>query len=318
MPEQISKDPIRKYFWNEIQSRDRNALLAFVGGTGKCKSGSALSFAQGFDLDYHGKSRFSLDRVVFTAQDFVKLVTNETSHLPKGSVIIWDEVQVEGDSREFYSMRNKFLKYIFTTFRYKNFVVLLTTPDLGGFDVSMRKVMHGLFDMKGQTSDGKAAKAEFRFIDNSIYKPKPMYKFLRYYEKDEFGVWIKKKLISYVIPRPPSELETAYKAKKEIATNEWYSSFDKQLDFMYSVINKKISDNQKAQQQETAGGLSEQFVSYQTEVMKDPLAYLNAAQNKFIPLFIVEKLKLPEKTAKTLCMFLNEKLKKNELQVTPS
>jgi septin family protein len=53
------------------------------------------------------------NRVVTSAQAFVQLIG---SGLPKGSCIIWDEIGVDADNREYFTLKNRLVKKVFQTF----------------------------------------------------------------------------------------------------------------------------------------------------------------------------------------------------------
>jgi len=144
---------ISKWVTRRTLKKDLDAILVMAGARGSCKSGSALSLAYEIDRDYQGNSRFFMKppkgfelkkgevmpRVVFTPTDFLNMIS--TVNLPKNSCIVFDEVGVAGDSREFMSKKNRMLKQVMETIRSKNLVLLLTAPTLASFDASFRRSM---------------------------------------------------------------------------------------------------------------------------------------------------------------------------------
>jgi len=148
--------------------KDLDALIVMAGARGSCKSGSALSLAYEIDRDYNGKSRFKLNtlpkdfklkkgeimpRVVFTPTEFLNMISDEK--LPKNSCIVFDEVGVAGDSREFMSKKNRMLKQVMETIRSKNLVIFLTAPTLASFDTSFRRSMSLYLRCLGQATSKK-------------------------------------------------------------------------------------------------------------------------------------------------------------------
>lgn len=125
---------ILNYVRNRIV-RKKNALIAIVGGTGSGKSYSALSIGEQLDPN------FDITRVAFTPVEFLDLIRDEAK-LPHGSVIVLDEGQLSVSSREWFSIQNKLLNQVLSTFRYKQLVVIFTTPDLSFIDSQARKLFH--------------------------------------------------------------------------------------------------------------------------------------------------------------------------------
>jgi len=80
------------------------------------------------------------ERVVFDAENFMELLRN--GNLKKGSVIVWDEAGVGIPSREWYTISNKAINYIFQTFRYRNLCLILTTPSFDFLDKQTRLLFH--------------------------------------------------------------------------------------------------------------------------------------------------------------------------------
>ncbi len=119
---------------------NKNAIIIITGETGGGKSYSALKMAEEFD------SNFSIDRCVFTAKDFLKLVGK--SKLKKGNVVIWDEVGIEMDARDFWKDKNKLISYALESFRYMNLILILTVPSLSFVDSKLRKLIHYLVESK--------------------------------------------------------------------------------------------------------------------------------------------------------------------------
>ena len=159
---------LSKWVTRRTTKKDLDALIVMAGARGSCKSGSALSLAYEIDRDYKGKSRFELKnlpkgfklkpgetmpRVVFTPTEFLNMISTE--NLPKNSCIVFDEVGVAGDSREFMSKKNRMLKQVMETIRSKNLVIILTAPTLASFDTSFRRSMSLYIRCLGQATGQK-------------------------------------------------------------------------------------------------------------------------------------------------------------------
>lgn len=264
MPAHVKGDPVLSYFWKRIYYYDQNVLLIIVGGTGTCKSGSALTLGSLLDVDYKGRCRFGIDRVVFKAEDFVSLVN---SNSPKGSVIIWDEIGVEHDSRNYYTLKNKLVKYVMQTFRYKNFILIMTVPDLKSIDIGTRRLLHCYLEMQGPIRNRKMARGILKLVQINPQTGKDYYKHMRFFDKT------KKSLSAYYIPKPGAELEDAYKAKKKLMAEEWYRNFHEQLKYMENIVGAK-------QDVARAGAITIKEMA--DEVLEDPLLSFNQDKGKFI------------------------------------
>ena len=236
MPSYVKADPILSYFWERIYKKDQNVLLMMCGGTGTCKSGSALSIGHAFDVGKSGERRFNIDRVVFKASEFVNVIRGKPPYkkLPRGSVVVWDEIGVENDARNYYSDRNKLVKYVMQTFRYMNFILIMTVPDIKSVDIGTRRLMHCYFEMNGPNRPRTCALGRFKLWQVNPETGKAYPKYLRYYKNRK-----KKKIVNVFIPRPPKELERAYKIKKKAVTEAWYDDFEDQMKYLKGIVGSR-------------------------------------------------------------------------------
>ena len=127
-----------EYIYNRLHRENRNFLAAIVGPTGSGKSYSALRLAETIDPN------FSIERVVFTPEEFMDLLNSKT--LKKGSAIVFDEGGVGMNSRNFMSNTNRALHYTAQTFRSMNYLVCFVAPDYSFMDVGLRKLAHVLIE----------------------------------------------------------------------------------------------------------------------------------------------------------------------------
>ena len=124
---------------------NQNYILLIVGGVGTGKSYSGITLAE--DIDPY----FNVDRIIFHPQDFISLL--ETS-LPKGSVIMWEEVGVSLSSRDWYKEQNKVISSLFETFRRHNLILIMTVPFVKFIDSRIRSMIHGFAEMIDPTFTG--------------------------------------------------------------------------------------------------------------------------------------------------------------------
>lgn len=127
------------YIINKARKRtigeNQNFMLAIVGQTGSGKSYTAMALAMMIDTS------FTIDRINFRAQDFLKTTNQE---LDEGSVIMFDEAGIDVSSREWYTDRNKAINNVVETFRRDNLICIWTTPNFGNLDKKVRSYFHGL------------------------------------------------------------------------------------------------------------------------------------------------------------------------------
>jgi len=113
------------------------------GPTGSGKSWYSLKLAKAVDPD------FSIDNVVFTVDEFFTLLNSDK--LKKGSVVVFDEAGVAIPNREWYSIHNRMVNYVFQVFRFKNIGVIFTVPSLDFIDSQTRKLMHNVVEISRRT-----------------------------------------------------------------------------------------------------------------------------------------------------------------------
>jgi hypothetical protein len=120
---------------NRLMHKNKNWLCVICGPTGSAKSYSGMRLGEMINPE-----RFDIDRIVFNAEDFMKLLNSGT--LNKGDVIMFDEAGVGLPAREFASLTNKMFNYVLQTFRYRNIGVIFTIPSFSFLDIQARKLLH--------------------------------------------------------------------------------------------------------------------------------------------------------------------------------
>jgi len=303
LPPQIKNDPVLAKIWNDVHRKDKNALIFVCGGTGDCKSGSSITLSDLLDRGMYNQPRFYIsddpkdekNRIVTSAQMFIKLIKQK---LPIGSCIIWDEIGVDADNREYYSLKNRLVKKVFQTFRYKNLIVFMTVPDFNSVDIGVRKLAHGYLEMHGKVGKD-VAKGKFQWVDTNPKTGKNYYKYPRYVS--EFGE--KCKLMQYFIPRPRIELEKPYKILKDKVNKAWYKDYSAQLEYMQRYNSEK-GDRGKID-----------LVELQKDVMKNPTAYFSDHNDKFVPVLLEAKLGITASRAKDLAKLLEAQREQGDINI---
>lgn len=103
----------------------------------------ALTLANWLDVDYQAQSRFSLDRVVFGYDQWVKVL--DDNH-PNGTVIVMEEPEVYFNAKAYLTVQNRQAANKFNTGRFLKHIYLLTYPSFEDIDLGMRKRIHFLIE----------------------------------------------------------------------------------------------------------------------------------------------------------------------------
>lgn len=294
-PPHILNNPIYSQIWEDIYVKDLDALIAVCGRRGHCKSGSAIRFGEDFDLDTNGKTRFDCSHIFFKASDFIAAVREKH---PKGSVFVWDEIGVENDSRSWYTMKNKFIKYVMETSRYRNYVIIVTVPTLKSMDISTQRLLSIYLEMHGKAGDGNQAAGKFEWVETNPKTGKAYFKRPRFWDDEIFNMGTK-----VVFPRPSPALEAEYKQKKdEYATNLW-ENIEGQLQFMASELGIK-------QEMQTRD-----FEELEAEAIKKIKLIYNPVKKKVLCGMIQRELRISTVLARQLAQVLNFKIVRGVLIV---
>lgn len=217
----LKRNPLKSYIIKRVMKQNRNYLVAFVGETGSGKSYAAIEFALQLD------PTFTIERIVFSVQEFMALIN---SGLPSGSVILFDEVGVSMDSRQWYSMINKMMNYVLQTFRHRNLICIFTVPLMKFVDSNARNLMHAYVIMRGVKKSENMAYGSYYMISmnyrtNQVFTKKPRI----VSGKEEIR-------IDYVrFKKPPKAFLAKYEEKRGAFTTQLNEGIEKEL----GVITRK-------------------------------------------------------------------------------
>jgi len=293
--------------------KDLDCIIVMNGARGSCKSGSALSLAHQIDRDYKGNSRFfmkppkgfelkpgeKMPRVVFTPTEFLNMISHEK--LPKNSCIVFDEVGVAGDSREFMSKKNRMLKQVMETIRSKNLVLILTAPTLASFDTSFRRSMSMSIRCLGRASSAKGfpcAKVVPKIAQTNPSTGEVLQKYLKVFNKYRKRVYVKKIFIT----APPSFIEAPYKRYKLFMQKKLYTTYSTEMvdqdTYNVKANNKNIVLT------------NDQLIA---KVVANPKDFYDYEKKKFSFEAMQDTLKLSRDKAYSLIRLLNFKIDNNTL-----
>jgi len=211
----LRENPLKAYILKRVTRLNKNFLMAMIGGTGSGKSYAAVELARQLDPN------FSVDRVIFTPQEFMALVN---AGLPAGSVILFDEAGVSMDSRTWYSVMNKMINYVLQTFRHRNLIVIFTVPLLKFVDSNARNLFHAFCIMKQIKKTEKASYGSFYNLDinyrtGQVFTKKP--RILSGQEQIR---------VDYIrFSMPPKPLVEAYERKRGAFTKKLNEDIESEL-----------------------------------------------------------------------------------------
>lgn len=134
------------YFPSYILQRirkNKNFIAAVTGETGSGKTYSCIRLGELLDPE------FTVDNIVFTCNQFMDLINGTTKQLDKGAVIVWDEMQVAMSHLDFRSVQAMVINYLLQTFRHRNLILLIATPNFSFLNASTRKLVHSRMETVG-------------------------------------------------------------------------------------------------------------------------------------------------------------------------
>jgi len=145
--------------------------------TGSGKSWAALSLAE--EVVKLSGGTFNIKNVAFKVDEFAKIY-NDIKKTPKGSVVIFDEIGVNFNSRDAMGSANKMFGKLLQIIRHRQILVIFTTPDLSFIDSTGRKLLHWWFqtkkiDKQNKITHIKPHVIEIRQRTGEIYYVFPMF-----------------------------------------------------------------------------------------------------------------------------------------------
>lgn len=128
-------NPIFDDIRDRVFRRNENVLILVTGKGGSGKSYTMLRWSELLDKD------FNLSRLAFDHKQFLELLTQE-ERIPRGAVIVWDEVGTGISADKWFSDINVAVRKIFRLFRYRNLIVFIAAPNEMWVDSKVRGLFH--------------------------------------------------------------------------------------------------------------------------------------------------------------------------------
>jgi biotin operon repressor len=251
----VRETQTREYSWlRYIRQRlrqNKNFMGVIVGPTGSGKTWTGISICE------MGDPEFSIDRIVFSGSDLMKLINSGT--IKRGSFILWDEAGVGLSARSWQSMANKLLNFLLQTFRHKNFVLLFTTPFEDFLDVATRKILHAELKTHGINFDKQTVKIKGKLYQYNPEMKKFYKKYLRVVTKD--GII---PVVSWNVPKPSKKLIDEYEAKRSAFTHRLNKNIEAELrklepqEPLEGDITKPLTELQQKIWELIKGGITKQ------------------------------------------------------------
>jgi len=234
-----------------VTERNQNFLAVFCGATGSGKSYGSLKFAE--DLAEKTGTKFNIRNITFEPHEFMELVNGD---LPRGSVIIFDEVGTGLDAKKWYSAINILIGYTLQTFRRQNLIVLFTTPDFGFIDSSARKLLHAYFETLKIDYRAKQCVIKPYLIQNNPRYSKQYFKYPRMIINDRMRV-IRRMRVGL----PSQDLIDKYEEKKREFTEELNAKVMRGIKGLSTLPTNKLTQVERSVHKLNKQGMTQKQIS---------------------------------------------------------
>lgn len=266
------KNSILRYIGYRVLNNNRNFLCAVVGATGVGKSYSCLSMAEDyskmFNIPFNPEHH-----VISSLKELLILITEPeaTRKIRFGSVIVFDEPQVEGNARNWQSEINQALGQLISTFRNQRLVVFFATPYLEMIDKQSRILFHGEFIVEGFDKKTHITTIRPRFLEwnkkkNDFYKKMLI---VRYRKEGKIKMQTSK-LNRWHINLASSDIIKVYESKKKKYTDD----LNKRLLRSIELQEKKAEGTDKSAELFKVKELWEQYGEDYEVILKE-MPYLS-------------------------------------------
>jgi len=217
---------------DRINNRNKNFLAIVCGETGSGKSFTAQRLAELIDPS------FDVSRIVFTPEEFMRVLNS--GKLKSGNAIVFDEAGVGLPAREWYSISNKAINYIFQTFRHENLAVILTTPSFDFIDSQTRKLFHAYIETIAISRSKQQTITKFMNVQFNAKTGKLYFKYPRIM-RDGRRVTVTK----VAFGKPSYKLIEAYEKKKKQFTKKLKKEVEQDIKAIGIKKQKKDIDIKK-------------------------------------------------------------------------
>jgi len=229
-PDEDRVHSIVRYIGNRVLRNNKNFLCAVVGATGSGKSWGCIAIAEIYSIMFG--IEFNPECHIISSLKELLILINENANTKKigvGSIIIFDEPQVDSNSRSWQSEMNQAFSRLISTFRNQRLVLLFALPFIEMLDKQSRILFHGEFKVLGFDKNTKVTTIKPRFLEYNKKKDDFYRKrLIVQYKVNDKNVMNTRKLHLWHIDKPSDTLIDIYERKKKRFTDD---------------LNKKLLDN---------------------------------------------------------------------------
>lgn len=166
----------------KILHQQATTTIIFIGKPGIGKSFSARTLVQHIDED------FDINRCFFKTEDFFSTINTFTDRagrpLKAANMLMWEEIGIAADNREFMSLKNKVISKALDVWRKKNLGLCLSMPSLDNLDSRIENRVDWILEAKecSKTPEGNLISTTFNVLVSQhnpvvqkTYKKHPVY-----------------------------------------------------------------------------------------------------------------------------------------------
>ena len=229
--------------------RNENCNAIIHGQTGIGKSYACIKEACDLDPDFNPEKQ-----IVFSLLPIIKLLKDEEFMKKPYKPIIYEEMQITGNSRSWQSKMNKLLNMILSTYRFRNIILLVNCPFEDYIDSQAKKLFHLSIEVKQKDHKNKRVMVRAKVLQ---YNPKKgaFYEH-SLYVKHKNGQVIKQP--TYWIKKAPNNILERYEELK--------SEFFKKLT---GDVEKELEEFEENKTKEEAGiDTRKKLTERQEEIMR--------------------------------------------------
>jgi len=222
-------NPIVKRIKNRLHKRDQNYLAIVCGATGSGKSEVSIELARLIS------PKFTSAHIVFTVEEFFLLLNS--GKLKRGDVIVWEEIGVAADNRQFFTLQNRAITYCFETFRWLNLAVIMNLPGLGMVDSRVKKLAHQYIETVKINRKKRLCRCKLMDIEYNPRIDKLYFKYPRIVINEEIFL-----VDSIDFNKPPDYLVIPYKKKKKKFTETLNLNLSKEIETSKIDKSQRVVD----------------------------------------------------------------------------
>lgn len=225
--------------------RDSNFFLTTAGYPGTGKSWALLKLFWELQVDPKTLERnFDPEtQVVFSGMDFIKQVRNTDPDTQPGKCILFDEIEIEANSKGWDKVGQQIALAV-NTMRFKKNILGASLPRETDLIKGVRSLRNARVITKDIDFKAEQIVAKYMYINYHLYsdthdqntRNAAYAAYPKLDHKDEEGNYLSVKIDEIRFSKPPKYIIKKYQAKKKEYLNGFY---DKQLDFFKKEERKK-------------------------------------------------------------------------------